>query len=174
MQYLNNLSSSLEDKFAKNFTNDHSKFIHCSWLLKEDLGRKTTLDGIEWTIVGEWNQVNLHRMILLRSPQSGYAIEDSAEVSKGMGYTSMRNFVSGLEHKGWNFGKGVNVDRLIKIDNPVKINSDDEAPETEVAIEEETSEVWKHIDAQDTQEGEDEGYIDPLIKALQDDISGDE
>lgn len=162
MKYLN-ISSSLEPKFRMSFLNDHSKFIHSSWLLKEDIDKKSTINGVEWTIVGLWDLTGTRRLILLRSDKGAYAFEDSKIVSEGMGFFNMRNQVTGEEHKNWSYGR-VNLTLL------AEEKTDDSNDQ------EESSGVWTRLDKEAVLEDEenivdDEEDIDPLVKALQDDLS---
>ncbi len=166
MKYIN-ISSSLEKKFRLSFLNDHSKFIHSSWLLKEDIDKKSTINGVEWTIVGLWDLAGTRRLILLRSDKGAYAFEDSKIVSEGMGFFNMRNQVTGEEHKNWHYGKSTNLTLL------VEENTDDSAGQ------EETSGVWTSRDNEAVLEDEEnlvveEDDIDPLVKALQSDLSDED
>jgi hypothetical protein len=151
------LSPSSEEKFRKEYLNDHSKFIHTSWLLKEDLGKTSVINGVNWTIVGLWDIEGIRRQILLRSENGTYAFEDSKIVCQGMGIYNMRNLVTGQEHKDWVFTS--------KNLTPMDISSDENESE-----EIEESGVWTRIDDETSNEDEDE-IVDPLVKALQEDIT---
>ncbi len=164
MKYIN-ISSYLEKKFRLSFLNDHSKFIHSSWLLKEDIDKKSTINGVEWTIVGLWDLAGTRRLILLRSDKGAYAFEDSKIVSEGMGFFNMRNQVTGEEHKNWHHGKRTNLTPLIEESSKENV--------------EETSGVWTSRDNEAVLEDEEnlvveEEDIDPLVKALQSDLSDED
>jgi hypothetical protein len=165
-----NISSSLEAKFRQNYINDHSKFIHASWLLKEDLDKKSVINGTEWTIVGLWDLAGTRRLILLKSERGSYAFEDSKIVSEGMGFFNMRNQVTGVEHKNWYF-KG--SDKVILTALPPEETADTSKDEVE-----ETSGIWTQFDketvVEDEDQVEDDEEIDPLVQALREDISDDD
>lgn len=167
MKYVN-ISSSLEEKFKKDYINDHSKFIHTSWLLLEDLGKETNLDGATWTIVGLWDIDGLRRQILLKSKDTGhYAFEDSKTVARGMGIYNMRNLVTGEEHKGWVFS---NIGTLSPLDSE---DTDNTNPDFDDIAE---SGVWDRFDQESSTESEDEEEeenSDPLVKALREDITSE-
>ena len=166
MKYVN-ISSSLEKKFRDQFLMDHSKFIHASWCLKEDIDKKTVIDGVEFTIVGLWDLAGIRRNILLRTERGSYAFEDSKIVSQGMGFFNMRNLVTGKEHPNWVFG-GKQVATIIE-DSTEDSNEDN--------TENVDSGVWSKFDNESLPEDEDiqeEVEIDPLVKALQQDISDED
>jgi hypothetical protein len=166
MKYVN-ISSSLEKKFRDQFLMDHSKFIHASWCLKEDIDKKTTIDGVEFTIVGLWDVAGIRRNILLRTERGSYAFEDSKIVSQGMGFFNMRNLVTGKEHPNWVFG-GKQVATILE-------STEDTSKEE--STEDIASGVWSKIDNESLPEDEDTDEveeIDPLVKALQQDISDED
>jgi len=146
---------------------DHSKFIHASWCLKEDIDKKTVIDGVEFTIVGLWDLAGIRRNILLRTERGSYAFEDSKIVSQGMGFFNMRNLVTGKEHPNWVFG-GKQVATIIEE------STDDSNEDTTENVD---SGVWSKFDNESLPEDEDieeEVEIDPLVKALQQDISDED
>lgn len=163
-----NISSSLEAKFRQSFLNDHSKFIHASWLLKEDLGKTSVIDGVTYTIVGLWDLSGSRRLILLKGERGGYAFEDSKIVSEGMGFYNMRNQVTGVEHKGWVFDGRKEIPTAVTeaVEEPTK------------AKDEETSGVWTRLDQEAISDEEDtvdeEDDIDPLVRALQQDLTDED
>lgn len=165
MKYVN-ISSSLEKKFREHFLMDHSKFIHASWCLKEDIDKKTIIDGTEFTIVGLWDLAGIRRLILLRTASGSYAFEDSKIVSEGMGFFNMRNLVTGKEHPKWIFG-GKQVATVLE---ETKVEEKDD--------EDNASGVWTRIDKETLPDDEDaieeDEDIDPLVQALREDISGDD
>lgn len=164
-----NISSSLEAKFRQNYLNDHSKFIHASWLLKEDIDKTSVIDGVTYTIVGLWDLAGTRRLILLKNERGGYAFEDSKIVSEGMGFYNMRNQVTGVEHKGWVFEGRKEIPAAVTDteDGPTKVKED------------ESSGVWTRLDQESLPDDEettsdDEEDIDPLVRALQQDLTDDE
>jgi hypothetical protein len=165
MKYVN-ISSSLEKKFRDMFLMDHSKFIHASWCLKEDIDKKTTIDGTEFTIVGLWELAGIRRLILLKTLNGSYAFEDSKIVSEGMGFFNMRNLVTGKEHANWVFGGKQVPTVLEEVKEEVKEDEDS------------ASGVWEKYDKEvipdDEDAVEDDEDIDPLVKALRDDISDEQ
>ena len=196
MQYLN-ISSSLEDKYRKAYISDHSKFIHSSWLLKEDLGKVSVIDDVSWTIIGLWDLIGFRRQILLRSDRGFYAIEDSKIVSQGMGIRNMRNFVTGEEHEDWIFqGNTGSLDSVDLKDEEILQDDDgkvldtheDHLSEEDLDFDDQTDyktpqddeEVWgTHEDHSSEEDPDfnsqpDEDDIDPLVKALQKEISDDD
>ena len=82
-----------------------------------------------------------------------YFIADSKIVANALGYTRMRNAVTGVEHKFDMIGKKY----VVAI--PITPIVDDEDVEDE--------------DTENEDEDGDEGFVDPLIKALEDDITDD-
>jgi hypothetical protein len=138
-------------RFRKEFLNQHSKFIHASWCLKEDIDRELVLNDVKYVIFGLWDVVGGRYNILLKPVEGGpYFIADSKMVANALGYTRMRNAVTGVEHKFDLIGKKYIV-----------------TPAVTALIEDEESE-------EEYNEDEDEdGFVDPLVKALEDDITDD-
>jgi hypothetical protein len=137
------LSPALEEKFKEAFLKEHSKFIHGSWLIKSDLGKSVTIEGCEWTVVGLWNMGN-RKQVLLKSVDS-YALEESKAVAQAMGYSNMRNLITGEEHS-WNLEE--KKGKLILI---------------EKEEEEDMPNVWEKVDAEDDDEEEE---LDPIEQAI--------
>jgi hypothetical protein len=137
-------------RMRQEFINQHSKLIHPSWLIKEDLDKEVTIDDRQYTIHGLWDVVGIRHIILLDPVEGGaFLITDSRRVANALGYTRMRNLVTGVEHS-WSFsGKK----SLIGI--PDKVEATVESPD-------EYSD-----DDKDTE------YVDPLVQALLDDITDD-
>lgn len=145
-------------RFRYEYTNQHSKFIHASWLLKEDIDREVEMYGVKYTIFGLWDMSSGKYTILLKPVDGGaYLIASSKEVANALGYVRMRNLVTGVEYttdlyptKGLTFS----------------------GPPAAV-IEEETTVKDEETDEWDSTDEDEEDYIDPLVKALQDDIMDD-
>ena len=136
-------------KFRKEYLNQHSRFIHCSWLLKEDLDREVTLNDIKYTVFGLWEIVGSEWLIMLKPVEGGpFYLANSKEVARAMGYSKMRNAVTGIEH---NFDYNYNGYKVVVPTGPAGIIDEDE----DEFVEEEDNE------------------IDPLVKALQDAITDD-
>lgn len=150
-------------RFRYEYTNQHSKFIHASWLIKEDIDREVEMYGVKYTIFGLWDMSASKYTILLKPVNGGaYLIANSKDVSNALGYVRMRNLVTGVEYatdlqptKGLTYAGTTTV--IVEEDVTVK-NEDDITDEDENTEDENT---------------EDEDYIDPLVKALQEDIMDD-
>lgn len=145
-------------KFADSFNNQHSKFIHSSWLLKSDYGRKVTMDEKDYTIYGLYDTAGSRCMIMLRPAIPGpFRIEDSKFVAEALGYKRLRNLVTGEEHK-WDFVRGKNnyVFVTAGVIETVDLSYRNyENPEKDFMSNTSSTET----------------YIDPLVQALQDDIT---
>jgi len=147
-------------KYQELYRSQHSKFIHGSWLLREDLGRDVTIDEIEYTIWGLWDVINARYFVMLLPKKGGpFRIEESKVVAHALGYSRMRNFVTGEEIQ-WQFPRRKDWTYL----GP-------QQPKVEVV--EDTTERDEDDPEFVSYEEEEEVYIDPLIKALQDDITDD-
>jgi len=138
-------------KFRKDYLNQHSKFIHSSYCLKEDIDRELEINDIQYRIFGLWAVVGGNYTIMLQPIHGGpFYLADSKEVAGAMGYTRYRNLVTGVEHT-WDYAnKGVTYKLTTK---PVADVEDDE----------------DIVDEHD----EDDNEIDPLVKALQDELIDD-
>ena len=166
MRYIG-ISSVSEPKFRQHYISDHSKFIHASWLLKEDLDRVSVINGENWRIAGLWDLILFRREILLRNEQGQYAVEDSRIVSEGLGHYRMRSRITG-EENDWTLNSNSNL-------VPVKESQLESAQPDEP---EETSGVWDQRDREMADDEEkfsedDEDFVDPLVKALRTAISDD-
>jgi len=153
------------EKYVRRYKDHHSKFIHASWLLKEDLGKTVVLPdmhGIDTTyeIYGLWDNESSRIKVLLKDVNGGpFMIEESKVISHALGYTRMRNLVTGEEHK-WDY---VNQSKFFQITNRTDL------------IEEVEDTPLTTIDDEDEgyYDEEEENYVDPLVKALQDDLTDD-
>ena len=141
-------------KFKKEYLNQHSRFIHTSWLLKEDIDREVEMNNIKYTVFGLWEIIGSDWIIMLKPVEGGpFFLANSKEVSRAMGYSKMRNAVTGKEHT---FDYAYNGYNAI---TPVGIASIAESDEDDEDI----------VDEHD----EDDNEIDPLVKALQDELIDD-
>jgi hypothetical protein len=161
MQYLN-ISDRLEEKVRERFISDHSKFIHSSWLILSDLGKTSVINGETWTVIGLWDLAGTRRQIVIKSEAGRYAMVDSKVVANGMGYSNLRNLVTGEESKTAMFGKNLKQLSYEFVDE----NTSNEK--------EESSGVWRDDENHDDEEEQEDEYVDPLVKALRDSISDDE
>jgi len=143
-------------RFRNDYLNQHSKFIHASWLLKEDIDREVEMEGRMYTIFGLWEVHNGRYTILLKPIDGGaYLIADSKQVAIGLGYSRMRNLVTGVEYASDTFSsKG----KFFVEERPV---------------EEKTSNSDEDLDNEWEEDSDEEDFIDPLVKALQDDLIDD-
>lgn len=149
------------EKYVQRYNDQHSKFVHASWLLLEDRGRTVVLpdaDGSDETyeIYGVWTVDGSRVKIMLKSLRGGpFLLEDSKIVSAALGYSRMRNAVTGAEYN-WDYvpsnrvGKMVTETVYAELQKPAVQFRDDDA--------------YTDDDTQDF-------YVDPLVKALQDDIT---
>lgn len=154
------LSKSAIQKFRKIYLSQHSKFIHSSWLLKEDIDRVVNMNDVEYTIAGLWDIVNARYIVLLNPTAGGSCfIADSKEVAHALGYSKMRNPVTGIEHKF----------SYVTKKNLIYIGESEVVADREVDVDEDIEGDWEKYSKED----EDEEFIDPLVKALQDDITDD-
>jgi hypothetical protein len=144
------------ERFRKSYRTYHSRFIHSSWLLLEDLDRKVTLNGTEYTVFGMWDSFGSQYDIMLKPVEGGaFYLSTSKEIAHAMGYSRMRNLVTGEEHK-WDV-KGKKSLTYIPVEESI--------------IEEKTSEDEDESWEDESEDSED--FVDPLVKALQDDITDD-
>jgi len=142
-------------RFRYEYTNQHSKFIHASWLIKEDLDREVEMYGVKYTIFGLWDMSSGKYTILLKNMAGGaYLIANSKEVANALGYVRMRNLVTGIEYASDLVpSKGL----VFSGPPPVAVIEDEDTEDEDI----------------DDEDNDDEDYIDPLVKALQDDITDD-
>ena len=142
-------------RYRKEFLNQHNKFIHASWCLREDIDRELELNDIKYVIFGLWDMAGGRYNIMLKPIEGGpYFIADSKIVANALGYTRMRNAVTGEEHKFDMIGKKYVV----------------AIPSTPIVIDEDVEDEDEEKDLEDE---DDDGFVDPLVKALEDDITDD-
>jgi len=140
-------------RFRYDYLNQHSKFIHASWLLKEDIDREVEMEGRKYNIFGLWEVHNGRYTILLKPVDGGaYLIADSKQVAIGLGYSRMRNLVTGVEY----------TTDLVTSKGKFFV---EERPIEEKVTDEDGDSEWE--------DEEDDNFIDPLVKALQDDLIDD-
>ena len=167
------ITSISEEKFRNYFISDHSKFIHGSWLIKEDLDREVVIDGHEWRIAGLWDLVMFRREILLRGKNGQYAIEESKVIANALGHFNMRNLVNGEEHKGWVFDE--KSKNLIPIEQEfVELDSETDLEKHGNAEEANDPGVWASRDRELLTEEDDSDDVDPLVKTLQKSLSDED
>ena len=97
MKYVS-LSKSHEKVLRKDYINQHARFIHSSWLLLEDLDKEVKLHDINYRIAGLWDTISYKKIILLQNIENGtFAYTESKEVANALGFSKLRNFVTGNE-----------------------------------------------------------------------------
>lgn len=147
-------------KYRDDFSSQLSKFIHCSWIIKEDLDREVTIKGVDYTIWGLYDIHHSRYHILLKPVGTGaFLIEDSKTVAHALGYSRMRNLVTGVERQFDFFRKGkVSLETKgdVKLDNKADHDQNEDV---------DTAEGWGS--------SKNKEYVDPLIKAMQDDLIDD-
>jgi len=122
----------------------------------EDFDRKVTLNGIEYTIFGMYDSFSSQYDIMLKPVKGGaFYLATSKEVAHALGYSRMRNLITGEEHK-WDM-RGKRGPLTVLPPSEIEDNSANEDEDTE----------------EDEYTEETEEFIDPLVKALQDDITDD-
>jgi hypothetical protein len=148
-------------KFRNSFINHHSKFIHSSWLILEDLDKEVTINDIAYTIFGMWDTYGSPYDIMLKPVNGGLMyLASSNEISRAMGYKRMRNLVTGIEHT-WDMEGSHDSLSVVPLIKPVVNSVDNEDADGE----------WNNPNDSPAEESED--FVDPLVKALQDDITDD-
>jgi hypothetical protein len=158
MKFLNILTDGpAMDRFRNDYLNQHSRFIHSSWLLKSDIDRVVNIKGADYTIAGLWDIVGSSWLIVLKSQTGrGIYIIDSKQVAHFLGYSRMRNLITGEEHT-WDIRPTRELTSLGETEQFVP---------TDVATEED--------EEKETDETEDdEEYVDPLVQALLDNMIDD-
>lgn len=84
------------ERLRKDYTHEHSKFIHSSFLLLEDLDKTFNLNNKSYQIVGLWDTIGFEKIILLADLEDGgYSFAPSKMVARAMGIYNMRNLVNG-------------------------------------------------------------------------------
>lgn len=176
MKYVSLHKNSL-DKLRNDYIREHSKFIHSSYLLLEDLDKEVVIKGKKFTIAGLWDVIGYRKIILVRAENGNHAHLDSKEVAAALGFTTFRNFVTG-EPITYDIAAQNTYDSMMK---KIKIEAEEAVPMVAIveSDEDETTETTEEDDVlvldrddeyvpedEDTVEDED---VDPLVKALRED-----
>lgn len=78
------------------YKNYHSRWVHSSWLMLEDLNRPVTYEDIDYTIFGMWDNDNAEVTIMLKPVTRGaFRLIKSKKVAIALGYNRMRNLSTG-------------------------------------------------------------------------------
>jgi hypothetical protein len=170
MKYVS-LQKFSEDRFRHDYINQHSRFIHSSWLLLEDLDKEVELHGRKFRIAGLWDVMGYKKIILLKNleGENSYAHTDSQEVANALGFTKFRNLVTGKEIT-YDLAAEAKVKEWL---NKQKIGEtpveQSEEIDDVITKDEDLDEVILDRDKEyvDEDDDEDTEEIDPLIKALQ-------
>jgi len=156
MKFLNILTDGpAMDRFRNDYLNQHSRFIHSSWLLKSDIDRVVNIKGADYTIAGLWDIAGSSWLIVLKSQTGrGIYVIDSKQVAHYLGYSRMRNLITGEEHT-WDIRPTRELTSLGETSAFVP---------TDVATEEDEEKEIDEIE-------DDEEYVDPLVQALLDNMT---
>ncbi len=85
-------------RLRRDYINEHSKFIHSSYLLLSDLDREFKIKNKPYRVVGFWDQLSYEKLILTHDIEDGgYTIMPSKLIAFAMGYQGFRNLVTGKE-----------------------------------------------------------------------------
>lgn len=177
MKYIS-LSQISENRLRRDYVNQHSRFVHSSWLLLEDLDKEVEILGRNYRIAGLWDVLGYKKIILLKNIENGtYAHTDSKDVANALGFTKFRNLVTGKEItydladeakvREW-----LNKSKISEtvIDKTLDDSLDDSLDEVtdEVNTEDEDDKMVLDRDNEYVEEDEEEVIeTDPLVKALQ-------
>ena len=181
MKYVN-LQKFSEERLRKDYINQHSRFIHSSWLLLEDLDREVELYGRKFRIAGLWDVQGYKKIILLQNLENlngSYAHTHSEEVARALGYTTFRNLVTGKEIT-YNLADEAKVKEWLNkrkisetpVEQPEEITEDlDTEIDEDVVEKEELDDDGVVLDRDneyvDNEDGDEEKIDDdPLIRAL--------
>lgn len=94
MRYVSLTAHSL-DKLRNDYIKEHSKFIHSSYLLLEDLDKVVEIKGKNFRIAGLWDIIGYRKIILMQAENGSHCYLDSKEIAAALGFTTFRNFVTG-------------------------------------------------------------------------------
>lgn len=169
MKYVS-LSKFSEQRLRKDYINQHSRFIHSSWLLLEDLDKEVELYGRNYRIAGQWDTAGSKKIILLQNTENNtYAYTDSQEVANALGFTKFRNLVTGKEIT-YDLAAEAKVKEWLnkqKIGETPVEQPDEEIDEV-ITKDEDLDEVILERDNEYVDEDEEsEEELDPLVRALQ-------
>jgi hypothetical protein len=168
MKYVS-LSKFSEERLRKDYIKQHARFIHSSWLLLEDLDKEVELHGRKYRISGLWDTAGHKKIILLQNTENNtYAYTESQEIANALGFTKLRNLVTGKEIT-YDLAADAKVKEWLnkqKIgETLVEQSNEDEAVITQ---DEDLDEVILERDREYVNEDEDtKEEIDPLVRALQ-------
>jgi hypothetical protein len=88
----------LVQKMIDAYLNEHSKCVHGSYLVLNDLGESFSIKKEKYVIIGLWNITGKTRNILVRNLQTQkYYFEDSKIIAEALGYNNLRNLVTNTE-----------------------------------------------------------------------------
>lgn len=148
------------NRMRKDFIREHSKFIHSSWCILEDLDKKVEMYGITYTIAGLWDVIGFKKQILLKAENGTYAYVDSQEVANALGYTKFRNLVTGKE-VDYDLAAEYRLKKARKLSVIPAEGYEDETEEivSEVIVDEDA------IVEDDFEFAEDESYIPDMVES---------
>jgi len=134
--YLSPTTAGIES-YIKIYKNYHSRWIHTSWLLLEDLNRPVTYKDIDYTIFGMWDNEDSEVIIMLKPVTRGaFRLLNSKQVAIALGYNRMRNLLTG-EARPYGVedvavkNSGVLVETYSDSDNDIEDEDFDDTEETE-------------------------------------------
>lgn len=173
MKYIT-LIPDAEKRLRKDYIREHSKFIHSSWLLYEDLDKKVEFYDRTFTIAGLWDVIGHKKLILLKAENGTYGHLDSQEVAAALGYTRFRNLVTGKEltydmAAEFRIKKSRNI-YLMPTEEDVVVEK--EIDEDSIIDEEDEEDLElndKNLDDEDLDEDYEDEEEDPLIRSLRTD-----
>jgi len=170
MKYVS-LTKFSEERLRKDYINQHSRFIHSSWLLLEDLDKEVELYGRNYRIAGLWDTAGHKKIILLQNTENNtYAYTESKEIANALGFTKFRNLVTGKEIT-YDLEAEAKVKEWMnkqKIGETPVVQPDENSDEV-ITKDEDLDEVILERDKEYVNEDDDENAeeIDPLVRALQ-------
>lgn len=175
MKYVS-LHKNSVDKLRNDYIREHSKFIHSSYLLLEDLDKEVVIRGKKFTIAGLWDIVGYRKIILLRAENGTHAHLDSKEIAAALGFNTFRNFVTGKPIT-YDIESQTKYNAML---SKIKIEQEEASPmvavvESDEDETEKTEEVDvlvldrddEYVPEEETEETEED--VDPLVKALRED-----
>jgi hypothetical protein len=136
------------DRYVKIYRNYHRRFIHSSWLTDSDLNREVTVDGVDYTIFGMWDNEN-NEVVIMLQPVDGkgpFRLCDSKVVAQNLGYTKMRNLVTGEQlvvgvEDAIRYNSYLSVDLMT--DNEEETGDDED--ETDILEDENDDQVYQEL-----------------------------
>ena len=167
----------------KLYVREHSKFMHSSYTIFEDLDKKVTIEDFDYTIAGLWDIIGFKKTILLKEvgKETSYAYTDSKIVAEALGFTNYRNLVTGVQVpynmaaeyriKKANKFKLEALEALEDVEPVIKDefesidDEDEDSITTDKDDDEDLTDEPFDDDLEENPEDEDED-LDPLVKAL--------